>query len=154
MNIIASNAMARSPWSRFLRRLCLLGGAVSLLAAGLAYAGSMITATCPCGYEKSMAIFGGRANFQTHCAFPALCSVSGEMILVNVLDPDTPPKECPEGGFTLYSDPTLRQGEEGETVVSWYIKSQDRVLLLTDAAYLCPQCREYRLRFRLTGMWD
>lgn len=148
------NAAAKSPLPRFLLRLCLLGGAVSLLDAGLTYAGSLVTATCPCGSEKSMAIFGGRANFQTHCAVPALCSVSGEMVLVNVLAPDTPPKECPEGGFTLYSDPTLRQGEEGETVVSWYIKSQDRALLLSDAACLCRQSRKYRLRFRLTGMWD
>lgn len=154
MTILASNTMARSPWSRFLLRLCLLGGAVSLLAAGLAHAGSIVTAACPCGYEKRMALFGGRSNFQTHCWLPALCSVSGDMIMVNVLDPDTPPKECPQGGFTLYTDPSLRQGDGSGIVTSWNLQSRGLSFSLPDATYLCPQCREYRLRFRLTGMWD
>ena len=142
-----------SPRAAGLFGLIVLVGA--LFFAGPCRAGTLVTASCPCGYvQKGLPLFGGKANFKTSCSFPALCKATGEMTLINVLDPAKRPKNCPTGEIVSYEDPLMWRPDGGEPIVLWRIPGTDRVLPLFSGYYYCPRCHKLTLRFRVVGYWD
>ncbi len=123
--------------------------------AGQCQAGSIVTATCPCGFKTSnLMIFGGRANFQRYCAFPALCPECGQLELVNLLERVPSCRNCPGTSPVAYDDPSLLGRPGSQTIASWNIPKLGRVLLLTDGDYYCPACHQFSFRFSVAGFWD
>lgn len=133
--------------------LCLL--AAALLAAP-AQAGMVVKGHCAaCGYDTGgLSLFGGRANFQSVCMFPVLCSDCGKLETVNLLDARAACRQCPKSPMIAYDDPRLRGAAGSREVASWNLDKLGRSLVLTDGAYYCPACRGYELRFTRTAMWD
>ncbi|WP_043601187.1 hypothetical protein [Solidesulfovibrio magneticus] len=118
-------------------------------------AGTIIAASCPCGYAvKGLPLFGGNSNFKTVCNFPALCKATGRLTLVNALDPTAPPKDCPSGEVVSYESPIMRKADGGEPIATWRVPGKDMVLSLFAGRYLCPRCLKYSLRFQVVGYWD
>jgi len=127
----------------------------ALALAAPVQAGTIVSASCPCGYvKKGLPLFGGRSNFMTVCRFPALCKATGELTLVNVLDPKAAPRDCPSGDIVSYENPVMRKADGGGPITFWKIPGKDRVLHLFAEPYLCPRCLKYSLRFQVTGNWD
>lgn len=126
-----------------------------LLCAASAQAGTIVSASCPCGYVNAgMFLFGGKSNFRTVCYFPAWCKATGALVRVNVLDPKAASPGCPSGEVIPYENPMMRAGQGGEPIAFWRIPGRDRTLLLFADAYLCPRCHKHTLRFRVVGHWD
>lgn len=121
-----------------------------------ARAGTIVDARCPCGYHTGrLLVFGGRADFKTVCMFPALCRDTDALLLVNLLDPATPPAGCPGGSAIPYDHPALAPAPGGRVVASWRLPGQaDVAAVLYDGGYLCPRCRKKTLRFSQVGFWD
>ena len=132
-----------------------LGLLPMLVQAGPAQAGNMVSASCPCGYKaENLLLFGGRANFQTFCAFPVHCQGCPDLTVLNLYaDKLTCPK-CPGSKAVPYDDPSLI-GRRGKVITGWNTTERlGRALELTDGEYLCPACGKFSLKFQVTGFWD
>jgi len=136
--------------------------AIFVLSAGLffaaeAAAGTILKASCPCGFHMdSIMAGGGKANFRTFCAAPAYCAADKTMKILNYLE-DAP--SCgPDGGKPVfYNDPSLQErlpaGAQPKIVFSWNTDKKG-VFVLPDVNYLCPRCGKMTLRFESVGFWD
>lgn len=130
--------------------------AVSLLAAAApARAGDIVSASCPCGFQRQgMPIFGGFATYKTSCLFPALCRATRTMVLGNLMDPAAGAKDCPAPEMVFYNDPSLAPEHPGRVVSSWNMPDAKGQALLYEGGYVCPACGRRTLRFRHVGFWD
>lgn len=138
------------------RLTALVVAALLVLIALPAAAGTMVEARCECGYKSgNLLLFGGKANFQRVCLFPAYCPGVKKVLLVNMFDEKPRNPDCASGQLTPYDQPTL-VGVKGKGVIaSWNThKRLGRDLKLTDGTYLCPVCGQKTLRFYPVGMWD
>ena len=116
--------------------------------------GHSVVASCSCGYESGeLMIGGGRSDFQVNCSFPAYCREGDHLVSVNMFDDLM---KCPDGhkGIpTPYNDGSLIAKRGQRRVSDWHIRGQS--LELTNGAYLCPQCHEFKLTFDFGGtMFD
>lgn len=118
--------------------------------------GAEVNAVCECGYQSNSLVGGGMLNFQTTCYFPALCKVCKELVQVNLFAKRVRCPKCRRARVTLYDDPELSRDQGDSTVTSWNTEVRlGRVLILHNGSYLCPSCREFKLRFSDSGLcWD
>ncbi len=115
--------------------------------------GSIIHASCQCGYEKTMFLGGGMANFTTYCGFPCFCEKCRLLFDANLFVRVRCP-ECGQAAAIPYDDSRICL-RRGDIVFSWNVSDQfDRELILTDGDYLCPKCEGYTLTFADVGNWD
>ncbi|QLA18689.1 hypothetical protein [Desulfolutivibrio sulfoxidireducens] len=130
--------------------------AVSLVtAAATARAGDMVSASCPCGFQRQgMPVFGGFATFKTSCLFPALCLATRDMVLGNLMDPAAGAKDCPASEMVFFNDPSLAPAHPGRAVASWNMPDKKGSAVLYEGGYVCPACGRRTLRFRHVGVWD
>ena len=137
-------------------RAALLTLPLVLLAAPFpAQAGDMVSAACPCGYQKkAMPIFGGFATYKTSCLFPALCRPTRTMVLGNLMAPGTGAKDCPAADMVFYNDPSLAPQKAGRAVATWNLPDGRGSVALYEGGYLCPACGRRTLTFRHEGVWD
>jgi len=119
--------------------------------------GSVLKATCVCGFASDDVFAGGGMdNFTTTCMAPALCRECGRLIVSSYLADRPCCRVCGEP-VTFYDDASLRSDPSGpppEHVFTWNIIARSRTLVLPDADYLCPCCDEMSMRFECVGMWD
>lgn len=105
--------------------------------------GHVISAACICGYSVAeLPIGGGRLDFTTNCAHPALCKTGHHVVTVNLKDSVL---SCADGclGSPLpYFSTADLQITPGHGLISdWQGRE------LNDGGYLCPKCEQYLLRF-------
>lgn len=111
--------------------------------------GSVVKAICECGYEKKIAIGGGRLNFKTVEYFPCLCKTCREVVPVNLKSNAPICPECNSSDNLPFNNKTLIM-DKGKDVIS---RSFDNVL--TDGIYKCPCSKNGKLKFFDTGLiWD
>ena len=123
----------------------------------IASAGTILKASCPCGYRlNNIYAGGGFANFRTVCAVPAHCATCKTMEIVNWLDDAPKCGTCRERPV-FYNDPSLQEklpaGSKPKIVFSWNTDKKGE-FVLPDINYRCPRCGRLTLRFTMTGMWD
>lgn len=132
----------------------LLGAALFLFNATPGHAGTIVTASCPCGYSKTVSLFGGRRNFKTVCMFPALDKAKHDITLYNVFDyPDAENSPGPPG-LISYASPRLMPEHPSEAVAFWRIQSLGKTVTLYKGGYVCPRCGRRTMTFRSIGFWD
>ena len=115
-------------------------------------AGDIVTAKCECGFETTMKLGGGKANFQSSCKFPFYCNACSSLVLLNTLSEKICCKKCNSENVTTYDNDSLRANISNNPVFGWNINN--KIYSLTDDFYFCPQCREFKLRFTEVGNWD
>ncbi len=117
--------------------------------------GTMVKASCKCGFQEQCDVGGGMNDYATNCSFPCLCKSCKRMVHVNMLKD---PPRCPECGRAdpiPYDDSRLIGTLGMASVASWHVSlKSDRELVLTNGTYLCPSCRQMTLRFKLTAFYD
>jgi hypothetical protein len=123
----------------------------------MAMAGTILRASCPCGYHQdNITAGGGMANFKSYCGVPAYCSACKTMEILNWLE-DSPRCITCQAKPVFYNDPSLQEklsaGAKPRDVFSWHTDKKG-TLILPDVKYLCPRCGKLMLRFTITGMWD
>ena len=132
----------------------LFGAALFFLNATTGHAGTIVSASCPCGYSKKLSLFGGRRNFKTVCLFPALDTTKHDIALYNVFEyPDTEQSPGPPG-LISYASPRLMPEHPSEAVAFWRIQSLGKTLTLYQGGYVCPRCGQRTMTFRSVGFWD
>ncbi|MCB2189302.1 MAG: hypothetical protein KQJ78_23030 [Deltaproteobacteria bacterium] len=141
------------------RKACLvwwLAVVLLLTAAEMARAGSMVEATCAnCGYHQGMGLFGGKADFETHCDFPVYCVDCKQLEVVNLYAERTVCQACPNSRAVPYDDPSLLGKKGAKVITSWNTQKRlGRSLVLTDGDYLCPNCGKFTLHFQQVGLYD
>lgn len=117
--------------------------------------GSIVTAKCQCGLELQLSLGGGMHSFTSVCNFPCLCEACHNVVQVNLLAKTEECPMCKSLDLIPYDDPRLRKSPGTRTVAEWNLQERvGRRLVLTDANYLCPKCKEMSLRFTESGCWD
>jgi len=116
--------------------------------------GTIIKATCQCGFEsKDIFAGGGFANFMTELAAPAFCNKCKSLIVSNYRSKNPKYPKC-KGKISFYNDKTLQEGESEEDIFSWSLPNEEGEFRLADTSYLCPKCKEMKMRFMVVGCWD
>lgn len=117
--------------------------------------GSIIGASCDCGYEKSeMFLGGGMANFNTYCNFPHYCEDCRTLFEADLFDKSRSCPRCKKRNVIAYDDERACK-IEGKNVFSWNVQEEiGRNLNLTDGSYICPACGKFNLTFFDIGCWD
>ena len=115
-------------------------------------AGDVVSARCECGYETTMKLGGGKANFETVCKFPFYCKSCSSLIVLNTLSENLVCSKCNSELIMSYENNSLRLGINDKPVFDWNIG--DKTYILTDDYYFCPQCLEFKLRFKSIGNYD
>jgi hypothetical protein len=134
--------------------LCGLALLAALVVAGNARAGDIVDASCPCGFHKGhLFIFGGRADFQKVCLFPARGGATRDNAPVNVMDMAAGAHGCASNDLTRYDDPSLAPARPGPAVTYWRLPD-GRVMTIYEGGYVCPRCGRPTLRFTRAGNWD
>ena len=150
LTVRAARALWRGLWFRALFVSLLLAAGT---AGRPALAGTMVAASCPCGYAAArLPLFGGFANYRSVCLFPAICQERRELVLINLLAPRERPKNCPHGPLLSLADPGMAP-TGGPVAADWNIPGKGPVRLFADG-YPCPRCGKRTLTFHQTGSWD
>ncbi len=118
--------------------------------------GSIVIAKCGCGFERQMYLGGGMRNFETYCAFPVYCGKCRTFFEANLYQKEIACPACGEAKDVFAYDDGLIGKQRGARVVfRWATEHAiGRDLVLTDGAYLCPQCGQFALSFAMAGYWD
>jgi DNA-directed RNA polymerase subunit M/transcription elongation factor TFIIS len=123
--------------------------------------GSIIKAVCGCGFEsENIFAGGGFMNFMTNLTAPALCQKCQSFLVSNYLDKGSKCSKC-GGTLLFYNDPSLQivnandaSSEHEQDVFSWRHPDKGREFRLIDTLYLCPKCKEMKMKFIGVGCWD
>ena len=115
--------------------------------------GSIIQASCKCGFQKEMYLGGGMENFTTHCSFPYYCQDCGKLFEGNMLDKNVKCEECESENVLPYNNERVCKSKGGE-VFSWYVDELGDDIILPYGDYLCPACGNYSMTFSPYGCWD
>ncbi|NRB58315.1 MAG: hypothetical protein HRU50_00065 [Winogradskyella sp.] len=111
--------------------------------------GSVIKATCGCGYEKDITVGGGRLNFKTTQYFPHYCKTCQEVVSGNLLKEEKLCASCETKDKIPYNNKDLIL-KKGNGIV---FKSFENII--TDGLYKCPCTKCDNLKFSDTGIiWD
>lgn len=110
--------------------------------------GHAVDATCACGSAVAeLKVGGGKPDFETVCAHPALCEHGAHLVTVNLHDRV---HRCPEGHAShplpYATTPELQRTPGSDTVSTW------GEFELNDGGYRCPRCREFTLHFTHSGL--
>ena len=102
--------------------------------------GSMVSASCKCGYEKDgMFLGGGFANHATDCSFPYYCKECKILFLGNRLDENVFCPDCKKDAVISYDDKRAYK-TIGLEVFEWNISINDdekmKMAVLTDGKYI------------------
>ena len=120
--------------------------------------GSIITATCDCGYRENEMLLGWRANkiplLYKECFFPCYCDKCRTMFTGNICNEKVLCPMCCNERTLAYDNKTL--SIPGKNIVfEWNTeKAVGRNLILTDGKYRCPVCGRMSMQFRDIGCWD
>lgn len=115
--------------------------------------GTMIDASCECGYEtKMMFLGGGMYNYTTECSFPFYCVDCSILFVSNMFDKKTVCPKCHKTVVYPYDSEKAFDTAGKDTVFHW--NARDKKLVLTDGNYICPACRKFSLKFFDVGCWD
>ncbi|MFZ4590002.1 MAG: hypothetical protein ACOYN6_03330 [Ignavibacteria bacterium] len=132
---------------------------MSMLSAnidGLAHnhdiAGNIVSATCDCGFKTTMALGGGKRNFETVCMFPFYCKDCSSLIELNTFNEKYSCDKCNSENVMCYDNDSLRAHKSDVSVFGWNLDWKSYVL--KDDSYLCPQCKEFKLKFKSIGNFD
>lgn len=101
--------------------------------------------------KKRMFLGDGRFNFKTVANFPYFCEKCNEIMVHNVFKK---PEQCRCGQMMVrYDDECLSQkNSKLSNIFSWNIGAE--ILILSENDYMCPQCKEYLLKWSRVGLWD
>lgn len=117
--------------------------------------GTMVAASCKCGFRQDIVVGGGMDDYTTTCWFPCLCENCNHIVQVNMHEEQILCPECGKTGPIPYSDPRLIGIPGTRREASWYLDlTSERELVLTNGYYLCPSCRQFELQFMSSGCFD
>ena len=122
--------------------------------------GSIIQANCECGFKsKLICAGGGMLNFKDTLIAPALCTNCYTFTVRNYLKKYNYCSKC-RSKVTFYNNKSLWKDkdvllDEFDCIFYWNIDTFDDIaFILSNTMYLCPKCREFRMKFYACGFWD
>ena len=102
---------------------------------------NIYTASCKCGFQKSVRTGGTRETFQTESSFPFYCNNCG-LVNVNIAHPHDSCPNCSSSDIKPYGTKKTSL-ENSFKMVSCYQYSAP------NEGNLCPKCSEFSLNFQL-----
>ena len=136
----------------FIVVMSMMSANVDGLAHNHDIAGDIVSAKCECGFETTMKLGAGKSNYKTTCNFPYHCKDCYSLSVLNTLSDKQSCKKCFSEEVISYDNDSLRAGKSSNPVFGWNIN--DKSFKLTDDFYICPQCREFKLKFTSIGNFD
>lgn len=123
--------------------------------------GTLLKATCECGFESDYINFDfGMLGFGSYCNAPAVC------LHCNLfLEKDYYKKysKCPtcRKKVVFYNDPSVQKEsskivrtEEHIYDFSWGTPGEEKYFYLPATEYYCPACHKLTMKFTFAGCWD
>lgn len=116
--------------------------------------GTIIKASCECGYEtNNMYLGGGMTNHTTVSMFPNYCKDCKSLFQANMFDENIVCQQCRSIDTVPYNNPSLVK-DLSITSFDWNSGTKNSPLKLSRENSFCPNCEKYSLKFVSTGMWD
>lgn len=120
--------------------------------------GSIIQAKYECGFEsKPIYAGGGMLDFKEILTAPAVCTNCYTFTIRNYLKKYNYCSKC-RFKITFYNDKILWKDkgasqDELDSIFWWSINLfADEAFVLPMTSYLCPKCREYKMKFYSCGL--
>lgn len=115
--------------------------------------GSLLHAECRCGFISNFPAGGGMLNFTDTCYAPAVCVACGEFFIRNYFSKFIKCPKCRKKAH-FYDDPSLQSSEVTDRAVFAWNLDDEREFVLYDKDYLCPECKQFTLKFTEAGNFD
>lgn len=122
--------------------------------------GSLLQAKCECGFESKLIYAGGGFFiFKETLKAPALCTNCYTFTIRNYLKKYNYCNKC-RSKIIFYNDKKLWKDknasqDELDSIFWWGIDFlNDKAFVLPNTLYVCPKCREYKMKFYPCGLWD
>lgn len=126
--------------------------------------GSLVEATCKCGFNREMLLGGGQRNFQTYCGLPYVCGSCKTFFVANVLEKSVVCPDCNSSNVKSYGEhraessrwrlPWRKAAQDEKIVFSSFSGNRGLTFVLTAGNHTCPSCGDNSLRFVDAGCWD
>lgn len=122
----------------------------------------MLLAKCSCGFESEKIYAGGGfLNCNESCGAPALCQRCNLFVVKNYLKIFCRCPQCKKK-VLFYDDPSLQKGPpinfdkevETDSVFSWNMHDKNKLFILPNTYYFCPECGKFAMTFEDVGDWD
>ena len=116
--------------------------------------GTMIVATCDCGFKTdTMYLGGGMCNHTTMSNFPNYCKNCKSLFEANMYDDTIICTNCRSANIVRYDNPYVVKNLD-ELIFDWRAPGGKNTLKLSKKNSLCPQCNQFSLKFESVGVWD
>lgn len=102
---------------------------------------NIYSASCKCGFQRSVRTGGTRETFQTESYFPFYCKHCG-LINVNVMEQNDLCPRCKLADIKPYGDATTSLDNKWKMVQCFQYEAPSE-------GNLCPKCAEFTLNFQL-----
>ena len=109
--------------------------------------GATYLASCPCGYQQNVAVGGNMINYAQESFFPFFCKKCG-LVEVNICQKRLRCPKCASARVRAYGSPKISPHDIGDRELSWQQYSAG------SSSHLCPSCKQHRLRFTLSCLFD
>lgn len=115
--------------------------------------GKIVLPKCECNVGfKEMYVGSGMLNYKEVCNVPTPCYNCGIVFLTNIL---TDEHNCPEclNPVKYFGEVVKIKKDDSKSVFTWHLQYPWKYML-ANQKYRCPNCKEQKLIFVKTGMWD
>ena len=111
-------------------------------------------ASCSCGYEADAFVGSTRMRFKTEDFYPALCEECNEVVSTNRLGAPSPCPKCGTARVVPYDSGSLHldNGRMGPDTRRMALVRKE--MFLETEKFLCPECEQHSLKFKLYAIVD
>ena len=109
--------------------------------------GATYLAHCPCGYKQNVTVGGNMINYEQESLFPFYCKKCG-LVEINICQKRIRCPSCASARVYAYGSKKVSPNDIGDREVSWQQYSAG------SSSHLCPSCKQHRLCFTLSWLFD
>ena len=109
--------------------------------------GSMYSASCECGFSRTVRVGGGMRDHRTNSAFPFYCGHCG-MVSVNISQDQLICPQCESLDVIPYGDQRITETSGAYKSVQWGNYAS------ASSGNLCPDCHKKTMKFSLEMLFD
>lgn len=123
--------------------------------------GTLLKATCECGFESDFIHLGfGMLGQGSYCYAPAVCLHCNLFLEKDYYKEYS---KCPicRKKVIFYNDASVQKekskkvgDEENIYDFSWVTSDDEKYFYLPDTDYYCPDCHKLTMKFSFAGCWD
>jgi RNA polymerase subunit RPABC4/transcription elongation factor Spt4 len=110
--------------------------------------GSIVHATCACGFNDVVIVGAGRMNYRTESKFPFYCKACG-LVSVNITTKELKCPDCHSKEVQPYGRKPISNPKKNNDYLQWGPQYGAAA-----SGHLCPACKKKTMSFQMAGLFD